>query len=195
MKDSIQPIEELIIRDVETMKVVSDARRLKILQAMQRPITVKNIATEMRLPPSKLYYHVNMLEEHNLIRVVSVSLEKGIVEKTYQVTARQIKIRNPILVGEALPTETAVALWDSLFDSTKTAFAQAFTLRDKGEPQPPRHPFASKKSFQLSETQLVAFHAKLAALIQETDELAAANQGAAHPIFELMVAFYQPETL
>ncbi len=46
-----------------------------------------------------------MLEEHKLIQVVDVN-----VEKTYQVTARQFKIRNPILVGEELPVETASAL-------------------------------------------------------------------------------------
>ncbi|VAW30334.1 hypothetical protein MNBD_CHLOROFLEXI01-4575 [hydrothermal vent metagenome] len=51
-----------------------------------------------------------MLEEHKLIQVVDVNVEKGIVEKTYQVTARQFKIRNPILVGEELPVETASAL-------------------------------------------------------------------------------------
>lgn len=183
-------VEERVIRDVETMKVIADKLRLQILRAMQQPTTVKAIAADLDLPPAKLYYHVNMMEKHGLIQVVGVNLESGNVEKQYQVTARRFKVQNPILMGEGLETETAVSIWANLLDETKEDFVQNYNLRDEGT-QPPRYPFASKKAFRLTEDQLTEFHARLDALIQETDTLAAINQATEGEPFELTVIFYK----
>lgn len=187
----LDPIEEMTIRDVETMKVVSDARRLVILNAMREPTTVKAIAADIDLSPSKLYYHVNLLERHNLIRVVGINIESGIVEKRYQVTARRFNIRNPILAGDELEAETVTALIGSMLDETKEGFRKAYEALDPDEPTPPRHPFASKKAFRLTDEQLTAFHAKLVALIEETDQLATANEDLTTDPFHLTVAFYK----
>ena len=183
-------VEELIIRDVETMKVIADGLRLKLVKAMQQPTTVKAIAAALNMPPSKLYYHVNMMEKHGLIQVVGLNLESGIVEKQYQVTARRFKIQNPILMGESLEKDTAVSIWSNLLDETKEDFLQNYNLRDEST-QPPRYPFASKKAFHLTDDQLTEFHAKLDALIKETDRLAAVNQETEGEPFELTVIFYK----
>ena len=77
-----------MIENLETLKVVADPLRLRILDAFgDKPHTVKQIAKVLEIPPNKLYYHVNMLEEHGLIRVVNTRLVSGIVEKTYRATA------------------------------------------------------------------------------------------------------------
>lgn len=183
-------VTELIIQDVETMKVIADGLRLKLVKAMQQPITVKTIATELDMPPAKLYYHVNMMEKHGLIQVVGVNLESGVAEKLYQVTARRFKIQNPILMGEGLEKETAVSLWASLLDETKEEFLLNYQVRDE-EAQPPRYPFASKKAFRLTNEQLTEFHARLDALIKETDRLSDINQEIAGEPFELTVVFYK----
>jgi DNA-binding Lrp family transcriptional regulator len=183
-------VEELIIRDVETMKVIADGLRLKLVKAMQQPITDKAIAAELNMPPSKLYYHVNMMEKHGLIRVVGVNLESGIVEKQYQVTARRFMVQNPILMGEGLARETAVSLWATMLDETKEDFLQAYNLRDEST-QPPRYPFATKKAFHLTDEHLTEFHAKLDALIKETDRLVTINQETNGEPFELTVIFYK----
>ena len=183
-------IEELIIRDVETMKVIADGMRLKLIKAMQQPTTVKTIAAVLNMPPSKLYYHVNMMEKYGLIEVAGVNLEGGNAEKQYQVTARRFKVQNPILMGEALEKDTAVSIWSSLLDETKEDFLQNYNLRDESI-QPPRYPFASKKAFHLTDNQLTEFHAKLDRLIKETDRLAAINQETEGEPFELTVIFYK----
>ena len=178
MSDSFSPQDEMIIRDVETMKVVADEQRLQILKAMREPTTVKALAAALGSNNTRLYYHVRMLAQHGLIRVVGINIESGIVEKSYQATARRFLIRNPILAGAELPAASAVAIYRNLFDEARDGFALAFANRDQGEPEPPRHPFASRKSFRLTEAQLTEFHARLDALIKETDRLAQAERGA-----------------
>ena len=120
MKETQKLADEITIRDVETMKVVSDARRLAILKAMREPTTVKTIAAEIGLEPSKLYYHVNLLEKHKLIRVVGINIETGIVEKQYQVTAKRFNIRNPILAGADLDPQHVTALIGAMLDDSNT---------------------------------------------------------------------------
>lgn len=192
MSEPFTPQDEIIIRDVETMKVVADEQRLKILKALREPATVKKIAAALGSNNTRLYYHIRMLAEHGLIQVVGINIESGIVEKSYQATARRFLIRNPILAGAELPAESAVAIYRNLFDEARDGFAAAFANRGANEPEPPRHPFASSKSFRLTESQLTEFHARLDALIKDTDRLAQENEGLAGEPFALLVAFYRP---
>ena len=192
MGEHFIPDEEMIIRDVETMKVVSDKRRLQILHAMREPTTVKAIASEMEGSPTRLYYHVKMLEQHGLVRVIGINIENGIVEKTYQAVARRFRIRNPILSGSDLPAENAIAIYRNLFQEVQDGFSAAFQQRDETEPTPPRHPFASRKAFRLTDQQLTEFHARLDQLIKDTDRLAEENKDLESVPFDLMVAFYRP---
>jgi DNA-binding transcriptional ArsR family regulator len=159
----------MIIRDVETMRVIADKLRLQVLEVMRQPTTVKELAAELNQSPHKLYYHVNMLEEHGLIRVVGLNLETGMVEKVYQVAALEFKVRNPILAG--LDDETAVALMANMLDEAQTSFLRAYTQRPHDSTTPPRHPFFTRKEVRLTEEQLTLFHQKLVALVQEVDAL------------------------
>lgn len=187
-EETFTPLPELFIRDVETMRVVADKLRLQILEAMRQPTTVKAIAADLNHPPNKLYYHINMLEEHGLIRVVGMNLETGMVEKIYQVTALEFKVRNPILAG--LDEETATALIASMLDETQVNFLRAYTQRPHDGRTPPRHPFFTRKEVRLTEEQLTLFHQKLVDLVQEINalnETATAEEAQ----YYLTIAFHQ----
>ncbi len=80
---------EFIIDDIDTLKVLTDARRIRILELMVlRPYTTKELALKLDMQPSKLYYHINLLEKHGLIQVVDTRIVSGIVEKHYQAVAK-----------------------------------------------------------------------------------------------------------
>ncbi len=80
--------DEYTVDDLDTLKVLSDPFRLRILELLGRePTTVKQIAAKLKLSPKKLYYHVNLMEKHGLIVVVDTRLVSGIVEKQYQARA------------------------------------------------------------------------------------------------------------
>ena len=186
-----EPVAERWLRDVETIKVFADALRLKIIKLMDEPITVKEIAAALEIPPAKLYYHVNLLHKHELIQVVGHNLETGIVEKIYQVTARQFKLVNPLIAGNAFPPEAASALFSSMLAETAEDFQQALAKRDPDEGEPPRHPFLSKKLFRLTDAQLTALHGQLDALIQQVTALGAENAESNDPLYELTLVFYE----
>jgi len=185
-----EPVDEMWVNDVETIKVMADSRRLEILRMLQEPTTVKAISTEIDISPSKLYYHINLLEKHNFIRIVDHNIESGIVEKIYQVTARQFKIVNP-LVRSDLPDDAAEALFTSLLSETQRDFRQAYVTRNKDEQVPPRHPFLSKKEFRLTDAQLTALHTKFVALIEEVTALGEQNSGSGDPLYDLTLVFFK----
>ncbi|MEZ4639355.1 MAG: helix-turn-helix domain-containing protein [Caldilineaceae bacterium] len=184
-------IDEMVIDDVETIKVFADERRLQILERMREPTTVKIIAQALDTPPTKLYYHVNMLHQHGLIQVVGQNLESGIVEKIYQVTARRYRLINPLIAGERYSDEAAAAIFGSLLADTRREFLTALSQRDPAEDTPPRHPFLSKKEFRLTDAQLTALHSKLDALIREVTALGEENLESGEAAFGLTVAFYR----
>lgn len=191
MAEPHTPQDELFLRDVETIKVFADERRLAILERMRRPNTVKAVAAALDLAPAKLYYHVNLLVEHGLLRVVDHNIDSGIVEKVYQVTARRFKLVNPLLAEPELPPDASAAVLGSLLSETRRDFLAALAARDAAEGTPPRHPFLSTKSFQLTEQQLTTLHARLAALMQDVAALGAADADANAPTYTLTVAFFK----
>ncbi|MDX2161060.1 MAG: winged helix-turn-helix domain-containing protein [bacterium] len=92
------PDAAFTITSLETLKVFSDPLRQQIIEALlDAPKTVKQIASELGLVPTKLYYHVNLLEEHALIRVVDTRIVSGIIEKRYSLAARNYTISRTLL--------------------------------------------------------------------------------------------------
>src|SRR6476659_4447233 len=105
MSDALQMVEETfepekmyVVKDLETLKVISDTTRIRILEMLvEKACTVKELARVLNLTPTKLYYHINLLEEHGLIRVVGTRIVSGIIEKQYRVLAYSIDIDRALL--------------------------------------------------------------------------------------------------
>src|SRR5438034_307274 len=93
-----QPADELRIKDIETLKVVFDPLRMRILEAFADGArTVKEVAEDLGSTPHRLYYHVNMLEERRLLIVTDTRMVSGIQEKRYQVAARHFIVAPGLL--------------------------------------------------------------------------------------------------
>ena len=191
MNNSAPLPSERWIHDLETIKVFADPLRLKMIRLLAKPTTVKAIADAVNMPASKLYYHVNLLQKHELIQVVGHNLESGIVEKVYQVTAAQFKLVNPLLAGNDFPVEAADAIFTDMLQTATEGFQRALATRDKNEGAPPRHPFLSQKAVRLTNNQLTTIHERLDALIKEVTALAQANAATEEPLYELTVVFYK----
>jgi DNA-binding transcriptional ArsR family regulator len=94
----IWPRDLRVIDTLETLRVVADPLRLRILALLRRePASAKQIARELDVPIKKLYYHLGLLEEHALIRVRSTRLVSGILEKQYEPTAYRITVDRGLL--------------------------------------------------------------------------------------------------
>ena len=72
-KDSAQAGRFIrIISDPETIKILSDKTRLKILRALSDGppdgMTVPELAKELNVAPPSLYHHIDLLFKHDLLR-------------------------------------------------------------------------------------------------------------------------------
>ncbi|WP_028596454.1 helix-turn-helix domain-containing protein [Paenibacillus assamensis] len=72
------------LQDMELAKMLLDPRKLAILRiAKNEPVTVKQMAEQLQEKPSRLYYHVNKLEEHGLLQLVETKQQGNLIEKYY----------------------------------------------------------------------------------------------------------------
>src|SRR5947208_1525091 len=79
---------EMNVTDLETVRALTIGINIKILEAVgSEPQTVKQIAAALKRTPNNLYYHINQLENLNLIKVVSTRVVSGIIEKQYIASA------------------------------------------------------------------------------------------------------------
>jgi DNA-binding transcriptional ArsR family regulator len=92
-KALIYPADIKIIDSVETLRVVADPLRLRLLARLrQGPATAKDLAKALDSPLKGLYYHLAILEEHDLIRVHATRIVSGIIEKQYAATAYRLSV-------------------------------------------------------------------------------------------------------
>lgn len=95
-KTEKQPV--FLVRDLETLKVMSDPLHLQVLELLNpAPQSVNQISHKLGISASRLYYHFNRMESTGLIRVVETRTVNNIIEKIYWVTADEIEIDRDLL--------------------------------------------------------------------------------------------------
>lgn len=168
-----EPMVEMVIEDLDTLKVLADPLRLNILEYLSKRSTVKRIAQKIDKPPTKLYYHFNLLEKHDLIKLVDTRVVSGIIEKHYQASARAYRVAPGLLTPG---TEGAGEIFDLTIDSILSAARDdvSHSLR-RGEieygddaPDHKRFHFAQHR-FSLSPELFKEFMARLNELTEEFD--------------------------
>jgi DNA-binding transcriptional ArsR family regulator len=118
---ALQPEDIFIIDNLETLKVVADPLRLKLIELLRSaPHSVKQLAGALHTPLKKLYYHVNLLEEHGLIRVASTRVVSGIIEKQYQVTAYRLSVDRSLLSPDDTAGDSLDAFLSMILDHAKS---------------------------------------------------------------------------
>ena len=111
----IFPDDIHVIRTVETLKVVADPLRLRLLAALRRaPATAKELAKQLDTPLKGIYYHLGLLEEHELLRVRSTRVVSGIIEKQYEPTAYRITVDRALFAPSAPEAATGMEVFVSI---------------------------------------------------------------------------------
>ena len=95
-KDRRAPPAEMLITDLEQLKAVSDPLRIQLLELMgEAPVrgwTAKELAERLATKQTKLYHHINLLEERGFISVAETRMVSGIQEKRYRVNALSFRV-------------------------------------------------------------------------------------------------------
>ena len=115
----------LIIDDPEKLKVVADPLRLRLINLLTEPRTAKSLASALGVPTTRLYYHLQALEQNGFIEVVRRRLVSGIEERTYRSVAENVNV-SPDLAASTLESTGVLG---ALFDYVHAEIAMAIELR------------------------------------------------------------------
>ncbi|MCB0968053.1 MAG: helix-turn-helix domain-containing protein [Ilumatobacter sp.] len=114
------PAESLELDDLDLLAELTHPTRSRVIRALKQPATVADVAEQLDMPVTRLYHHVNRLEQLGFIRVVATRRVAAVTERRYQVVAKSFRVADE-LFRSTDPAELAVAL-GSLFDVAKLRF-------------------------------------------------------------------------
>lgn len=183
-----------IIKDLDALKVLADPVRNQILELVEhKSHTVKEVAEKLGLAPSKLYYHFNMLEKFNFIKVVETRQVANLIEKYFQATFRFLSV-DPDLFNFSTQEgkENLQSLVEANIDTTREDLIRSFQARtfqlESGAEEKPRSIVISRNLANLSDEKFEELHHKMEDLIREFIDEDTKNPD--DQTFAMMVAFY-----
>lgn len=194
-----QPLDKLTITDLETLRVIADPLRSQIYETLvAEPLAIKEIAERLGLSAGKLYYHVNLLEKHGLLRVVETRTVANMIEKIYWIAARELELDESLLSFSSVSDATKDALralLASTLDATREDILRSLEARmlevDRGAADQPRQILLLRQKANISEERAAEFLERLKALAKEfeaADEKSAG--GDSRQTYGLLIGFY-----
>lgn len=171
-----EPIEELVIHDLEAIKIVYHPLRIRIMRALtNKARSVNQLAEELNVPFTRLYYHIQLMEKHEIIKLVNKRLFSGAVEeKYYRISAYDIRTSLSLRkvdgkINEEWLNRSVLALLD---DTRKDLHHSVQAGLINNEHRPP-HPHAlnmTRSFLQLAPQDVSELHNRLQVLMREFQE-------------------------
>lgn len=172
------PAEEFVVDNLDTLKVLADPLRIQILDLMRDPCTVKQVAKELDIPPTKLYYHIKLLDEHGLIVLVDTRIVSGIIEKHYQTAAHTVRVQRQLLSPSPDSMDagglelTVSSLWQDVMQHLRESSLAG--IIDTSGDDADVNPYTlnlRRANFVLTDEQAADFISRFRALVLEFREL------------------------
>lgn len=182
----------LTIDNLDTIRLLADPLRMRVMSAFadrsDTPLTVKQLAAQLDLRPTRLYYHVNLLEQHGLIQVASSRVVSGIIEKSYIAAARSINIDQALLKVSPAGREAAAASIIALMQATAGEIAESLEVAAGAADDDRRQMHIGKSGAYLTPEAHAEFFKRLNELLDEfTDKYGTHDAAPNHALF---VAYY-----
>jgi DNA-binding transcriptional ArsR family regulator len=188
-------LQRRIIEDVATLKALADPIRMAILEAAMgephRTWTAKEFATLVGIPPTKIYYHLNQLEKHDLVQIRDTRVVNGIIEKHYGAGQLDLTFtRHTDDGGDVADGLRAVvaAQFNRVRDDIERGLASGTMSASAASPLVERM-LVSNASANISETQVGEFREALLELIQRFEK-----KGSGDHRFTMLVALHPSGT-
>lgn len=156
------------IANLEALQVMVDGQRHRVVtMLMDEPLTAKEVAERLGIGRTRLYYHLDLLEKHGLIRVTDTRIVSGILERTYRAVARAFRVDRALLSSQASELQITDAQ-ASIID----AVAQDLRARVMpGTPPPPDDDILVSRAFlRLDSARRKELRERLASLLDEYRE-------------------------
>lgn len=193
------PANVFVVRDLETLKAVSDPLRMRIFGLLQGEArTVKVLARELGVGQTRLYYHVNQLEALGLIRVVETRIVGGIIEKHYRAGAARISVDRGLLTPGAAPADAALeTMLSAILDGVRDAIRESVRAKliDPLHEEPARHGLLLGRNWlRLTPDDAMEFYERAIALLHEFETREANLPDGATQSYETLLGFYPVTT-
>jgi len=194
-----------VIDDLETLRLLTQPVRLKIVEGLRSapgPLTVKELAAALGTTQTKLYYHVNLLERANLIRVAATRLVSGIVEKRYEATTYRLSVDRALLSPAASGDDGLEVLLSIILDQVRTEIRRSVAAglidldRSRDDDTGPNALMLGRKWLLLTPEQVAEFRERLGRVqedYQGQDPMPSefiANPPPGSQLYEMLLGFY-----
>ena len=103
------PDHDVLLANLQQMKVLADPRRLRILELLCEERTTKQVAEILGEPPTRLYHHVAALERVGLIRLARTRQRRGALEKYFVAVAKAFSADPRLFTSRRAPQAAAAA--------------------------------------------------------------------------------------
>ncbi|HWL45582.1 MAG TPA: helix-turn-helix domain-containing protein [Ilumatobacter sp.] len=90
--DAGEPADEIELADLDILGDLTHPLRGAIFRRLKQPHSAAELAESMDVPVTRLYHHLNRLEQVGVIRVVATRRVGAVTERRYQVTARSLRL-------------------------------------------------------------------------------------------------------
>jgi DNA-binding transcriptional ArsR family regulator len=111
---------ERVIDDLETLRAIAEPTRASIVELLAEPHSVSELAAELDVPRTRLYHHIELLLEQEIVEQVDERQARGLVERVYALTAKHFRLSTRLL-----RTTDVDVLTTWLFDTTKADVLRA----------------------------------------------------------------------
>lgn len=189
---SVQNKSVFWIRDLDTLRVTSDPLRTQIFElCIPQSRTVREIAGLLGLAPTRLYYHMNLLEKHGLIVVEETRMVGNLVEKRYRSAATNLEIDAKLLCCESPHgNENTYGVVQSTLDSARDDLLRSLQARNQaletGAEPHPRPIVLNRVIAHLSDERAAAWTERILQLLADFEQDDAPDQQS----FSLTLAYY-----
>lgn len=161
--------EQLVLHDLDLVAELTHPTRSSLMHRLRSPRSAAELAADMQVPVTRLYHHLNRLEELGLIKVVATRRSGATTERRYRVATDGFRI-DPDAARGRPPAEVATAL-GALFDVTKAELRHEI---ETGALDPEHLEGRSMIAFltlSLSDERRIEFVDRLDALVREFSEI------------------------
>lgn len=174
--NAFQRKPDMVIDDLKTLQVISHPLRSQLLDHFgAEPQTVKQVATKMGLAANKLYYHVNLLEQHGLLSVVETRTVGNMIEKLYNTAAERFELDADLFSfstheGQERAEQFVVTSIDATRQDLLRSMEARHLQRARGGEVRPSQAMVTRCTSRLPEERADAFRQRLRALLEEFGE-------------------------
>ncbi|MEW5868955.1 MAG: winged helix-turn-helix domain-containing protein [Chloroflexota bacterium] len=192
----IKPKALFQIRDIETLKVAADPLRSQIIEVLKdQPQTIKQVAGKLGLTSSNLYYHFNLLEKHQLIRVVETRMIANLTERVYQSVAEEICIAPDLLSTTTDEGKDSIrTMIASTIDATREDLLRSLHARfyqiDQGAPRHQRRVLLTRSTCNIPASRLEEFYERIDNLVMDFEACEADPADSTAMPYAMTIIFY-----